>query len=178
MEKTALLVVDVQVGLLADNPYQKERFTHSIETLLEKCRVDGMEVIHVQHSDNPDGELAPGSPAWEIADFAKPLPGEYVLEKRFNNAFHETGLLCYLLSLGIQQIILVGMQTEYCIDATCKSAFEHGFRVLIPEEANTTFDNAGIPAQRLHNLFNRHIWDGRAATCMTMEALLGKWDLL
>jgi len=72
----------------------------------------------------------------------------------------------YLENKGIDTIILVGLQTEYCIDATCKNAFEFGYNVIIPEETNTTFDNEYLPANKIYNFFNFRIWNKRFASVL------------
>ncbi|MBZ9626287.1 isochorismatase family protein [Clostridium sp. FP2] len=59
-------------------------------------------------------------------------------------------LIDYLDNEGIDQLIITGIQTEYCIDTTCKVAFEYGFKMIIPEKTNTTFNNGNILAKDLY----------------------------
>jgi nicotinamidase-related amidase len=61
------------------------------------------------------------------------------------------------------------MQTEYCIDATCKAAFEHGFSIIIPEQTNTTFDNQYMNAKTLYEFYHYQIWQNRFARVLPME---------
>ncbi|PRR82518.1 hypothetical protein CLVI_16530 [Clostridium vincentii] len=53
------------------------------------------------------------------------------------------------------------MQTEYCFDTTCKIAFEYGYKVIIPEKTNTTFNNGNILAKDLYEYYNFKIFNGR-----------------
>lgn len=101
-----------------------------------------------------------------------PNPGEVIFDKQFNSAFVKTDLKNYLANKGIETIILVGMQTEYCIDATCKSAFEHGFKVIIPEKTNTTYDNGVLTAKQIYEHYMDRIWKGRFARVDSMEHIL------
>lgn len=61
------------------------------------------------------------------------------------------------------------MQTDYCIDTTCKVAFEYGFKVIIPEKTNTAFDNESISAKDLYEHYNFNIWRDRFAIVETIE---------
>ena len=61
--------------------------------------------------------------------------------------------------------------TDYCIDATCKAAFEHGFKVVIPKQTNTTFDNEYLTGEKLYEYYNYKIWDKRFARVIAVEEL-------
>jgi hypothetical protein len=58
------------------------------------------------------------------------------------------------------------------MDATCKSAFEHGYHVIIPEETNTTFDNEYLSGQKLYEFINYKIWNNRFAKLIPMNQML------
>ena len=75
-----------------------------------------------------------GSPAWEIHSAIAPLPGETIIEKRYSSAFKDTGLDDTLKEKNIRTLVVCGMQTEYCVDASVKSAFERGYKVFIPKD--------------------------------------------
>jgi nicotinamidase-related amidase len=178
---TALLVVDVQEGAVARGPYLGEVVLANIGRLIAACRTGGVEVIHVQHDGEAGEDEEPGSPGWELHAAVRPQPGERVVRKRFNSAFRETDLRSHLEEGGIGTLILVGIQTEYCVDTTCRVAFEHGFTVVMPEMTNTTFDNGELTAAQIHELYNRRIFDGRFAAVRSMDETLraiengGRW---
>ncbi len=176
MERTpprgALLVVDVQNAAVAEGPYREAPLLKNISALIRACRAAGVEVIYVQHDGESGGELEPGSEGWEIHAAVGPEPGEKIVRKRFNSAFRETELQTYLEDRGIRTLILVGMQTEYCIDTTCRVAFEYGFRVVMPEMTNSTYDNGDINAEQIYDYHNRRIFDGRFAAVPTMRETL------
>lgn len=171
MKDTALLVVDVQEALVAEHPEREEEFLCLLRRLISFCRKDGVEVIFVRHDDGEGSDLEAGSPGWQVCSALSPAANEQIFDKRFNSAFLETGLDGYLREHGVSRLILAGMQTEYCIDATCKSAFERGYTVLIPEGATTTFDNGPIAADVLCEFYERRIWDGRFAQVLSVEQL-------
>ena len=68
-----------------------------------------------------------------------------------------------LRSLGAKRLVMCGMQTEFCFDASVKVAFELGFEVTVPREAVTTFDSEFATGDALTAYFEDRIWDGRFA---------------
>ncbi len=172
MENTVLLVVDVQTSLIKEHPYNELQVLANISKLLGTAREHGLEVVYVRHEDEEGGDLERGSEGWEIYSDIAPVAGEKIFDKHFNSAFLKTGLREYLIDRKVDTIILVGLQTEYCIDATCKAAFEHGFRILIPEETNTTFDNEFMSGEKVYEYYNNKIWNHRFAQIMPMEEVI------
>lgn len=170
-KKCALLVVDLQTALLADGPHCGPETLTNVRFLLERCRAQKIEVIYVRHDGGSGDELEYGTPGWEICAEIAPHPGEKVYEKRVNSSFRDTGLSNYLDAKGIKTLILVGMQTEYCIDATCKSAYERGYEVIVPAGTFTTFDNPWLTGEAL-NAFYTHIWHGRFAQVLPLEQVV------
>ena len=65
--------------------------------------------------------------------------------------------------------VVVGLQTDYCIDATIKCGFEHGFKMIVPENANSTFDNAFMTGEQSYKYYNEFMWKGRYAECVSVE---------
>ena len=128
----------------------------------------------MRHDGGEGEELALGTQGWQIFDATAPQEGERVFEKRYNSAFKDTGLGEYLQEKKITEIILGGLQTEYCIDATCKSAFERGFHVWIPAQTASTFDNDYFTAERLVEYFEKKMWDERYAYVRPLDKIIGK----
>ncbi len=159
--RTCLLVVDVQRLLVDAHPTGGRELLATISQLLAACRACGIECIYVRHGEDHAEGLVPGSDGWQIAEEIAPLAGERVFDKRHSSAFYRTGLREYLRERGLGTIIIVGMQTEYCIDATIKAGFEHGFSLVIPASGNTTYDNAFLRSAQLVDFYERLIWDGR-----------------
>lgn len=171
MAKSAVLVVDVQTGLVNDNTFQKDVFIASLQRLLAVARERGVPVVYVRHCDEVGGELEPGGEAWQIYAGIAPLPGETVVDKRFNSAFRQTKLREYLEAAGIERLILAGMMTEYCLDATCKVAFEHGYSIATAREINTTLEYGELSAAQFHRFYNEVIWNKRFASVLPFEDL-------
>lgn len=169
MNNTILLVVDVQTALIEEHPYNEQNVIDNIKRLITVARYNEKEVIYVRHDDGKGEELEYGTDGWQFYYEIKPNNNEKVFEKQYNSAFLKTGLKEYLDSKKIDTIILTGLQTEYCIDTTCKAAFEHGYKLIIPEETNTTFDNEYLDGQKLYNFYNYKIWNNRFAKVLSLD---------
>ena len=171
MKNLVLLVVDVQTAMVLNHPYNEEKVLSNIALLITLCRRLGLEVVYVRHDGGIGDELEYGSDGWQIDTSITPLEGEKIFDKKFNSAFRETGLKEYLDSRGAEKIILTGLQTEYCIDATCKVAFEYGFKIMIPEDATSTYDNQYLSGKETSVYYTEKIWKGRFAEIISMEEL-------
>ena len=123
MNYDALLIVDMQTALVEAEPYNRAAVVENINSLVSACRKNKIPVIYIQHDGGVGDELAHGSTGWTIVQGLAPLPDEKIFEKHYNSAFRETGLREYLHGINAKNIILCGMQTEYCLDTTCKVAF-------------------------------------------------------
>lgn len=170
MKHTALLIIDVQEGLMEDHPTQEKKFLKNIKELLTMSRIHGLEVIFVRHHDEDD--LIMDTPRWEIYHEIASLRHELVMDKHKNSAFFETKLKLCLDNSNIHNLIIVGMQTEHCVDATCKSAFEKGYHVYIPKDCVTTFDNPHLSGEKCNQYYYEHIWKGRYATICSLEEII------
>ena len=164
MKKTALLVIDVQNLLVDGKPFDIDKVLENISLLIKTCREKNIEIIYVQHTDlEEDGELKVGLYEWQIHNDVKPNDSEVVFRKNYNSSFRKTGLKDYLDKKEIESLIITGMQTEYCIDTTCRVAFEYGFDIIIPEKTNTTFDKESIKASEIYDYHNYSIFKDRFA---------------
>ena len=178
MNKSVLLIVDVQTGLIEKSPYNKDVMLENIEKLISVARNNGIEIIYVRHC-NDAGALGIRTSGWEIYEGIKPpqtekqtdMQSDKVFDKKYCSAFKETNLKEYLDEKGIRTIILSGMQTEYCIDTTCRVAFEYGYSVIIPKNGTTTFDNGIFKAHEILNHYEQNIWDKRFASVMSVEEI-------
>lgn len=168
-----LLVVDTQKGITDERLFGFRELEENIKTLLRVAREYGVEVVYVQHDDGPGSGFSKGDEAFEIHEGFAPQEGEKIFEKSVNSAFHEaTGLTKYLKARNIKTVIAVGLQTDYCMDATIKSGFEQGFEMLVPEYCNSTRSNPYMDAQTTYEFYNKHMWPRRYATPLSVEEAL------
>lgn len=177
-ENTIVLIVDMQNALMEAHPFREEELKENLKAVIGTARQRGIEVIYVRHDGGEGDELAYATQGWQIYDGVSPQEGERIFDKTYNSAFKETRLDAYLREKKITDIILGGLQTEYCIDATCKSAFEKGYHVCIPVHTTSTFDNDYFSAEQLTAYFERKMWNGRYASVRLPEDVIRKMENL
>jgi nicotinamidase-related amidase len=149
---SAVLVIDLQIGLVALAPGADELLDR-VGHVLARARAAHVPVVHVQHSHATYAPLMAGAPTWRIHPRVAPFDAETVISKTASDAFYKTSLLDELTRLGVSRLIVAGMQTEYCVDTTCRRALSLGFDVTLVSDGHTTCDGV-LPAAdvvRHHN---------------------------
>lgn len=151
--QTALLVIDVQVGLVSgQHPVDRaDLLVARIRELLARARAAGAAIIYVQDVDV--GDI--GSPAFQIHPAVVPGEGDLVIHKRAADAFYETPLQRELVSRGIRHLVITGCKTEYCVDTTCRLATNLGYDVTLARDAHATTDNGVLTAAQIVAHHNR-----------------------
>jgi nicotinamidase-related amidase len=147
---TALLVIDMQVGLLDRSVYQAGDLLQRVGDVIAKAREADIPVIYIQHcGSSPRHTLYPKVPGWAIHPDVAPQPGDLVIQKRFLDAFKQTELRRELESCRIRKLIVTGLQTEMCVDATCRRAAQMDYEVTLVMDGHSTFDNRYFTAHQL-----------------------------
>ncbi|MCR4622723.1 MAG: cysteine hydrolase [Clostridiales bacterium] len=166
-----LLVIDMQKGLADEELYAYDTFTERTAQLVDVARKNGVEVVFVQHDAGPGSGMSVGDEAFEIIDRIAPKEGEKVFIKTINSCFGNSDFKQYMKHQTDRRLMIIGLQTNYCIDATVKSAFERGYEVIIPEGTNSTFDNDYMSAETTVRYYNEDIWEGLADIVSFEEAI-------
>ena len=167
-----LLVVDMQKALTEDGElYDAEAFMDRNIRLIEAARKNNVEVIFVQHDAGEGSGFSVGDEDFEIDPRVAPKDGEKVFVKTINSCFGNTDFKAYMEQQEDKRLMVIGLQTNYCIDATVKSAFERGFDVIVPEGTNSTFDNDYMTGETTVAYYNEDVWDGVAELPAFDEAL-------
>jgi nicotinamidase-related amidase len=148
---TALLVIDVQNGMFAeDDPvYQGTELLAKIGDLLAKARAAQVPVIYIQHNGGPGHPLEPGSAGWPIHPAITPADDEPVVGKATPDSFHETTLQAELEARGIVKLVIAGIQTECCVDTTCRRAASLGYQTTLVRDAHSTWDSRTLSAAQI-----------------------------
>jgi nicotinamidase-related amidase len=156
MSKTALLLIDIQRGLVEapEGLYQSEAIVGRCADLLRRARAAAIPVLHVQHNE-PDSELERLSSTWEIDPAVAPEAGEPVFEKTTSSAFIDGALDGHLRAAGISHLVIAGLQTDYCIDTNCRVARNLGYQVTLASDAHSTYDGGGLTAAQIVVHHNR-----------------------
>ena len=164
-----LMVIDVQKGITDEELYAYESFLENVKKLIATARKNKVEIIYFQHDDGPDSGFSVGDEAFEISEEVTPAEGEKVFIKEINSCFGNKEFAAYMEAQGDKDLMIIGLQTNFCIDATIKSAYEKGFHVYVPEGANSTFDNDYMTGETTYRYYNEFVWPNRFVDCVDME---------
>ena len=160
--KTALLIIDIQKDYFPGGkfplvePLAAAKKTYSI---LQCFREHGGHHVHIQHiSLKPDATFfVRGTEGSDIHDAVAHFEGEPIVYKHYPNSFRETNLLEMLQGWGIERVVITGMMTHMCVDATTRAAADFGFKVIVAEDACATrdleHDGTVVPADHVHKAF-------------------------
>lgn len=160
--KTALLVIDIQNDYFPGGKYplvNPEGAAKNAYVLLQCFREHGGKHIHIQHiSLKPDAVFfIKGDSGSDIHDSVAHFEGEPIVYKHYPNSFRETSLLEMLKEWGIERVVVTGMMTHMCVDATTRAAADFGFQVWVAEDACATrdleHDGTTLPADLVHKSF-------------------------
>jgi nicotinamidase-related amidase len=157
--KTALIVIDMQLGSFT--PYSVRHDTlgtvERINRLAAKVRARKMPVIFVQH-DGPVGDPHhPDAPGWHLLPELEQVPADMVVHKTSCDAFLDTGLESLLEREKIEQVIVTGCASDFCIDTTVRSALARRYATLVPSDGHTTADRPYLSAGKIIEHHNA-IW--------------------
>jgi nicotinamidase-related amidase len=176
----ALVVVDVQNDYFPGGAHplaEPEAAAANVCRLLDAFRESGEPLVHVQHVwDAPDAAfMRPGTSGVEIHDTVAPLAGEKVVRKLHPNSFLETPLAEALRATDVDHVVICGMMTSMCVDATARAASDLGFGVTVVADACATCDlefaGETIAARQTHGAFLAALRDGYGAVVTTDELL-------
>ncbi|AHL33446.1 isochorismatase [Pseudomonas brassicacearum] len=147
---TALLIIDVQKGLCSgeEECFDIQRVIRTINDLSAKVRALGLTVILVQHEEL-EGSLTHGSAAWQLADDLLIAADDLRVRKTTPDAFYQTDLLSLLQARGIDRLVICGLQTDYCINATVRQAHALGYDVVLAADAHSTVANGSMAAEQI-----------------------------
>ena len=163
--KTALLIIDIQNDYFPGgkhplvNPLEAAKKAYMILQCFREHHLHGGHHVHIQHiSKEPDATFfISGDRGTDIHDSVAHFEGEPILYKHEPNSFLNTELLELLKSWEIERVVICGMMTHMCVDATARAASDFGFQVIIAEDACATRDlkygDTIIPAEHVHKAF-------------------------
>ena len=159
---TALILLDIQNDYFPGGKMELEGPVEAslhAKTLLSVFREKGLPLIHIQHVSARPGAtfLISDTKGIEFHENVEPLQHETVIRKNYPNSFRETSLLDHLEKKSIKHLIIAGMMTHMCVDATTRAGFDYGFKCTVITDACATkslsFENEIIPAAHVHGAF-------------------------
>ena len=166
---TALLVVDVQAGVVAD-AHARDTVVANISSLVARARDAGIVVVWIQHSDD---ELEQGSAPWQLVPELTPLDAEPLVRKTYGDSFESTNLEDILAAAAVGRLVVTGASTDACIRSTIHGAFVRGYDVTLVADAHTTADLRawGAPAPDLVIAHTNLYWQHQSAPGRTASVI-------
>lgn len=164
---TALMVIDVQKGVVAD-AHQRDAVVANIRTLVDRARAEGVPIVWVQHSDD---HLQKGSEAWEYVPELARQESETLVHKTFGDAFEDTDLEEVLAEAGVGRLVVTGAETDACVRSTIHGAFVRGYDVTLVGDAHTSQDQSawGAPPPDMVIAHTNLYWQYETAPGRTMR---------
>ena len=162
MAERALLIIDMQNDYFPGGKMELEGAEAAAENaagVLEQFRKLGLPVFQVKHVSVRPGAtfFIPGTTGVEIHQRVRPREGERVFEKNFPNSFRATELDTALRAADAKELVVAGMMTHMCVDATVRQAADLGYRVTLLGDACATrtqsYNGETIPARQVHTAF-------------------------
>lgn len=153
-----LIIVDMQVGLLSGPPkHDLAGVTERINQLSTMVRRRSGRVIWIRHCGQPGTGFEPNTPEWVFLPELLREPPDIIVDKTLNDPFAGTNLLGVLSNLAPDRVLIAGLATDFCVDATVRSAVSNNFDVVAVSDAHTVSDRPHLDAPAIMRHHNR-VW--------------------
>jgi nicotinamidase-related amidase len=173
-----LLIIDIQRDYFPGGAYPlvgPDAAAEAARRALDAFRASGEPVVHLKHVwDAPEATfMRPGTDGVEIHPLVAPVEGERVIEKAEPNGFLGTELEATLREAGIDSLVVAGMMSSMCVDATVRAAVDLGFDATVVHDAcaapDLSYEGTEIPGAAVHGAFMAALADGYAKLVASRE---------
>ncbi len=156
----ALLIIDMQkISFTPETPrFDTEGVVKRINMLSAHFRKQNHMVIYIQHDGSKDGFCKPNSQEWEILNTLNIEESDIIVSKIANDSFYKSNLNSILKNNGIEELVITGCATDFCVDATIKSALTNGYKVTVIADGHTTGNRPHLKAEKVIEHYN-WMWD-------------------
>lgn len=172
----AIIVVDMQVGLLNEEPKHDLRgVIERINRLTAKVRDQSGTVVLVQHCGDKGDDFEPHMPGWAFLPELLRSPADTVVGKNLNDPFAGTDLQARLQQIAPDRVLIAGWATDLCVDATVRSAVANHHNVIVVADGHTLSDRPHLDAVsviRHHNWIWSNLITQRSIKLATANELL------
>jgi len=152
----ALIVIDMQVGLLNGKPKHDLRgVIERINRLAAKIREKSGVVIFVQHCSGAEDDFVPGTPGWALLPELDRAAADIVSRKALNDPFAGTGLAARVKEIAPERVFITGWAADLCVDATIRSAVSNHHNVVVVTDGHTVNDRPHLDAA---SVIRHHNW--------------------
>jgi len=144
--RKALLVIDVQ-NTLTKIGVNTAHMIESINSVIAKVRASNDLVIFIRHGNDNYPGMKIGQDGWQVDSRLSFVEGDTFVNKTASDSFYKSELEPLLKERNVNEVIITGMQTEFCVDATARSALSKDYLVTLISDGHTTTDSDLTAAQ-------------------------------
>ena len=152
----ALLIIDMQKSVFSTPRHDKEGVTQRINNLASIIREDDGIVIYIQHNGTIQDDMNKGSKGWELIDELNMQHDDIKINKTACDSFFKTDLESVLKTNRVNNVIITGAVTEFCVDTTLRSCLSKEFdKVTLISDGHTTGNRDHLNADLI---IEHHNW--------------------
>jgi nicotinamidase-related amidase len=168
----ALLIIDMQqISFTSKSPrFDSEAVVKKINELSSIFRQNGDMVIFIQHDGSKEGFCIPNTEEWKILPSLIIKPEDLFISKTANDSFYQTSLKEELINHCVEDIVITGCATDFCVDSTIKSALTNELNITVISNAHTTADRPNLSAKQVIDHYN-WIWQELTPTKGKIEVI-------
>ncbi len=177
-----LLIIDIQRDYFPGGAFplvEPEAAAEAARRALDRFRAEGEPIVHVQHIwDAPDAPFfKKGTAGAEIHPLVAPEGDETLITKDEPNAFLGTDLEQRLRADGIDELVVAGMMSSMCVDASVRAGADLGFGMTVIHDGcaapNLEFGGTEVPGASVHAAFMAALGSGYATLASSADVAKG-----
>ena len=168
--RKALLVIDMQKGsFTALTPrHDTDGVVKRINMLSHAFRTNSLPVFFIQHDGTISGDFVPHTTEWELLDDLNVEAGDILVDKYANDVFYRSGLQSQLEQCSVDELIISGCATDFCVEATVQSALSKDYKITVVEDGHTTGERPHLKAVQVIEHYN-WVWKNMIPTKGTVN---------
>ncbi len=168
--KKALLVIDMQKGSFTSKTPRSgtDGVVKRINELASIFRKQNCPVVYIQHDGTGTGEFEKNAWDWEILDELNVEPGDILIDKYANDAFYNSNLRAKLEELKVEELLITGCATDFCVESSIQSALAKDYHVTVVKDGHTTAERPHLSAEKVIEHYN-WVWQNMISTKSKVE---------
>jgi nicotinamidase-related amidase len=170
--RKALLVIDMQKGSFTEATprHNAQGVVQIINSIAAAFRAKSWPVLFIQHDGSAMNEFVPFTTEWELLDDLEIDTADIHLDKYANDVFYRSELGQKLDQLAINELVITGCATDFCVESTIQSAISKDYNITVIEDGHTTGNRPGLKANQVIDHYN-WVWKNMIPTKGKIEVL-------
>jgi nicotinamidase-related amidase len=172
ISRKALLIIDMQKGSFTEATprYNTTGVVQIINSLATAFRAKSWPVLFIQHDGSAMNEFVPFTTEWELLDDLEIETSDMRIDKYANDVFYRSELQQKLDLLDINELVITGCATDFCVESTIQSAISKDYNLTIIEDGHTTGNRPNLKASQVIDHYN-WVWKNMIPTKGKIEVL-------